>query len=318
MQAYLIRRLIGGVITIFIVSTLAFMLIRLIPGDIIMSKLAETGTLSPERMEQARRELGLDKPILQSYVEWLGGAVRGDFGNSLFFEEKKTTKIIIDSLPVTIELAIMSFLISMLIAIPVGVVSAVRQDTVLDYGARLLAIAGLAVPTWWLAVMVILYLSIGPLQYAPPFGYVPFWEAPLTNLEQFYLPAIIGGVTVAAGSMRLTRSTVLEVLRLDYVRTARAKGLRERVVIGRHVLANSLLPVVTLMGLQFAGLLSGAVILETVFSLPGLGRTTLNAILVRDYTQVQTNVLFIGLLVVGMNLLVDISYGFLDPRVRYR
>lgn len=317
MQGYIFRRLIAGAVMIWGVVTIAFLLIRLIPGDVLLEKLGETGRLNEEQMAAARHRLGLDKPLYEDYLNWLGKAVRGDLGDSIVFEGESVLSRIVDSFPITLELTILATLVSLGIAIPIGVLSAMRQDTFLDYVTRVFAITGLAVPSFWLAVMALIYLFLW-FHYAPPFGYVPFWEDPARNLELFYLPAFIMGYGLAAQLMRMTRSSVLEVLRLDYVRTARAKGLRERLVILRHVLPNSLIPVITLFGNYFAVILSGAVIVEVIFNLPGMGTLTYTAILQRDYTQIQGNVLFLGLTVVVVNLLVDVSYGLLDPRVRYR
>lgn len=317
MQAYLVRRLIAGLVMVWGVVTIAFLLVRLLPGDVLLEKLGETGRLSDAQMEAARHQLGLDKPLYRDYLEWLGGALRGDLGDSIIFESQSVVGRIADSFPVTLELAIIASLVSLSIAIPIGILSAIRQDTIFDYVSRVFAITGLAVPGFWLAIMALIYLVLW-FDYAPPFGYVPFWDNPTRNLELFYLPAFIMGYGLASNVMRMTRSSVLEVLRQDYVRTAWAKGLRERLLVLRHILPNALIPVITLFGNQFAVILSGAVIVEVIFGLPGIGTLTYNAVLQRDYTQIQGNVLFLGLIVVVVNLLVDVSYGFLDPRVRYR
>lgn len=317
MTGYIIRRLIAAFFTLWLVVTLVFLMVQSLPGDVVLTKLGEGGRLSERQMEAARRELGLDKPIYEKYFIWLGGVLRGDLGNSLLYDDQSVAGRIQKALPPTIELAIMASVVTIIIAVPIGVLSAVKQDSAIDQVARLFAVSGLAMPQFWPAILLLIYLAI-LLDYSPPFGHVYFWENPSRNLEMFYIPALLLGHRLAATVMRITRSSVLEVLRLDYVRTARAKGLRERVVIVRHVLANSLIPVVTLFGNQFTFLLGGSLIIEVIFSIPGLGLLSYQAIQTRDYTQIMGNVLFFGVIVLGMNLLVDISYGYLDPRIRYR
>jgi peptide/nickel transport system permease protein len=211
---------------------------------------------------------------------------------------------------------VLASVVALLIAIPVGVLSAVKQDMPIDYVTRVIAILGLAIPSFWLATLALLYLTIW-FGWTPPLRYTPIWEDPWTNLQTFILPSLILGFGLGASLTRMTRSTVLEVLRNDYIRTARAKGLQQRMVLSRHVLKNSLIPVITIFGLQFTGLLSGSVIMESLFSLPGVGGVILQAVQQRDYTQVQGCALFLGAIAVGMNLLVDISYAWIDPLIRY-
>jgi peptide/nickel transport system permease protein len=313
---YIIRRLAGAVLVLFLMSIVVFRLVHWLPGDALLVKLGEAGRIPPDKLEAARREMGIDRPLVVQYTTWLSGVVRGDLGRSLIWDQPVWERIR-DGLPITIELAVLASAVALAIAIPVGVLSAVAQDTPLDYVTRVLAITGLAVPGFWLATLALLYLTIW-FGWTPPLRYTPLWEDPWSNLQTFFLPAIILGFGLGAGLTRMTRSTVLEVLRNDYVRTARAKGLRERMVLGRHVLKNALIPVITIFGLQFGGLLGGSVIMESLFSLPGVGGVTLQAVQQRDYTQIQANALFIGAIAVFMNLLVDISYAWLDPRIRYR
>jgi peptide/nickel transport system permease protein len=312
---YLIRRLIGSVVVLFLMSIVVFRLVHWLPGDALLVKLGEAGRIPPEKMAEARAELGIDRPLVVQYTDWLGGVVRGDLGNSLIWEESVWERIQ-EGLPITIELALLSSVIALLIAVPVGVLSALKQDTVIDYVARVLAILGLAVPGFWLATLVVLYSTLW-FEWTPPLQYTPFWEDPWTNLQTFIVPAIVLGFGLGAALTRMTRSTVLEVLRNDYIRTARAKGLRDRIVIGRHVLKNAMIPVVTIFGLQFTGLLGGSVIMESLFSLPGVGGVTLQAVQQRDYTQIQGNALFLGAIAVLLNVVVDLSYAWLDPRIRY-
>jgi peptide/nickel transport system permease protein len=317
MVAYLVRRLIAATIVLFGVSVLVFVLIHSLPGDTLIAKLGETGRLTPEQLDTARREMGLDRPLPVQYFTWLGGVLRGDLGDSLIWDGQSVGERILRALPVSIQLAIFASIVALVIAIPLGILSAVKQDTIIDQVIRLATITGLAVPSFWLGTLVILYLGLW-FQYLPPLQYTPIWEDPWANLQQFYIPGILLGYNLSATLTRMTRSTVLEVLRHDYVRTARAKGLMQRTVLARHVLKNAVIPVVTIFGNQFAFLLGGTVIMEVLFALPGLGRQTLDAILMRDYPQIQGNALVFGAFVVLTNIVVDLSYAYLDPRIRYR
>lgn len=316
MANYIIRRLLGAVVVLLLMSVVVFRLVHWLPGDALLVKLGESGRIPADKLEQARKEMGIDRPLAVQYLDWLGGVVRGDLGKSLIWNQSVTQRIR-SGLPITLELAVLASIVAILIAVPVGVLSAVKQDTPIDYIARVLAITGLAVPGFWLATLALLYLTIW-FNWTPPLRYTPFFDDPRTNLQSFALPALILGYGLGASLTRMTRSAVLEVLRHDYIRTARAKGLREHAVIGRHVLKNSLIPVITLFGLQFTGLLGGSVIMESLFSLPGVGGITLQAVQQRDYTQIQGNVLLIGATAVLMNILIDVSYAWLDPRIRYR
>lgn len=316
MTNYIVRRLLGALVVLLLTSIVVFRLVHWLPGDALLVKLGESGRLPPDKLAQARQEMGLDEPLVLQYTRWLAGVLRGDLGRSLIWDQSVATRIR-DGLPITLELAVGASVVAIAIAIPVGVLSAVKQDTVIDYVARLITITGLAVPSFWLATLALLYLTIW-FGWTPPLRYTPLWEDPWTNVQTFVLPALILGYGLGASLTRMTRSTVLEVLRNDYIRTARAKGLQERLVIGRHVLKNGLIPVVTIFGLQFTGLLGGSVIMESLFSLPGVGGTTLQAVAQRDYTQIQGNVLFIGAIAVLMNILIDVSYAWLDPRIRFR
>lgn len=316
MTNYLIRRLIGALLVLFLMSIVVFRLVHWLPGDALLVKLGETGRIQPDKLEEARQELGLDRPLIVQYTTWLGDVLRGDLGDSLIWDQSVAHRLG-SGLPITLELALLASAIAILIAIPVGVLSALKQDTLVDYVSRVIAIGGLAIPGFWLATIALLYFQIW-FGWTPPLRYTPFTENPSLNLQTFILPSAILGYSLGAGLTRITRSTVLEVLRNDFVRTARAKGLQERLVIGRHVLKNALIPVVTVFGLQFTGLLGGAVIMESLFSLPGVGGLTLQAVSQRDYTQIQGNALFLGAVVVFMNLLIDVSYAWLDPRIHYQ
>lgn len=317
MAAYLLRRLSGAIVVLFGVSVIVFILIHSLPGDTLIAKLGETGRLKPEQIAQARAELGIDRPLPEQYLTWLGGLLRGDLGNSLIWDGQTVAGRIAQALPVSLQLAIMASMVALTIAIPLGVISAVKQDSFVDQAIRVATITGLAVPSFWLGTIVIIYLGIW-FGYLPPLSYTPIWKDPWRNLQQFYIPALLLGYNLSATLTRMTRSTVLEVLRNDYVRTARAKGLVQRTVLVRHVLKNALIPVVTIFGNQFAFLVGGTVIMEVLFALPGLGRQTLDAVIQRDYTQIQGNVLLFGTIVVLTNIVVDLSYAYLDPRIRYR
>ncbi len=315
MQTYILRRLAFSVPVLLLTSILVFSLLHMVPGDVIVAKLADQGTVKPEDIELMRRQYGLDKPLPQQYLIWLGRLARGDLGISIYTEEAIQTSLR-RSFPVTMELAIWSMLIAVAIGVPIGITSAVFRNTPGDYGGRLVAILGLSAPDFWIATMVITVLAI-QFQWVPPVGYRPITEDPVSNLQQFALPALIVGYRLSATIMRMTRSTLLEVLREDYVRTAHAKGLRERSVVFRHALKNAFLPVITVMGGQIAFLLGGAVIIETIFALPGMGRLAIQGLTFRDYPLVQTLVMVFASIVILANLAVDISYAWLDPRIRF-
>ena len=317
MRAYIIRRLLLIIPTLFILSILVFLSVRFIPGDVIDAMVSDlmydVANIDREALE---RRLGLDVPVWVQYGRWIGDIFRhGTLGESLLggwtVEEK-----ILGRLPVTIELGVMAIVIGLLIALPVGIYSAIRQDTAADYVGRSIAIIGLATPNFWLALMVLIFPAIW-WSWAPPLEWVPFTEDPLGNLGVFIIPSLILGTAAAASTMRMTRTMMLEVLRQDYIRTAWAKGLNERVVVMRHAIKNALIPVVTLIGLQLPILVGGSVIMENLFNLPGLGRLFLIALEDRDYPMVSGVNLFFATMVVGVNLMIDLIYPYLDPRVRY-
>ena len=314
MRAYIIRRLITGIFILFILSLIVFLLLRIAPGD--PAVLRCTLSCTPDRIEAIRAEFGLSDPYHIQYLNWLGEIVTGDLGESKI-SGQPVVEALKQRLPVTLELLIITFLVTIAIGIPFGVISALYRNHLADYGVRVTAVLGLAVPNFWLATLVL----IVPLElwgYAPPLGRtVDFFDDPLENLLQFGPPAIVLALASAAGIMRLTRSSLLEVLHTDYVRTARSKGLRESLVVSRHALKNSMIPVVTVIGLQVATLLGGTVIIEQIFALPGVGRYYFEALFSRDYVVVQSLTLYVGVAVILMNLLVDIMYAWLDPRIRY-
>jgi len=290
--------------------------VRILPGDAVIMQLDQAAAPTPEILSRARQELGLERPFLVQYRSWITSAVQGDLGRSLI-TRRPVTQELLKRINLTSHLAVMSIIVAMLIALPIGVLSAVRQDTVSDYVARFLAVLGLSLPDFWLATVIITFLAIW-VQWIPPIGFAPLWEDPGRCLGQLLIPAFIIGARLAAVSMRMTRSSLLEVLRQDYIRTARAKGARERAVIVRHALKNAFIPVITVIGQQFSVLLGGTVIVEFIFLQPGVGSLMLDAVLLRDYTLIQGAVLFFAVVIVVTNLLVDLSYAWLDPRIRYR
>lgn len=331
MQAYIMRRLLLVIPTIFIVSIIIFFLVRLIPGNIIDADIATLKQFNVpiEDVEALRtalmKEYGLDVSIPHQYGRWIGvlpqadgrvsGIFQGDLGTSLITLKPVVEEIAV-RLPVTLELGFMAVIIAQLIALPIGIFSALRQDTWGDYIARSFALFFIAVPSFWLATLVIVFPSIW-WGSSPPIMLIAFTEDPIGNLGMFILPAVILGMVMSGTTMRMTRTMMLEVLRQDYIRTAWAKGLRERVVILRHALKNALIPIITLIGPQLLLLFGGAVITETIFCLPGIGRLVYLATVQRDYPVVSGVLLITGLVLVLNNLMVDISYGYLDPRVRY-
>ena len=318
MRAYIIRRLLLLLPTLFILTILVFLSVRFIPGDVIDVMVGEMQFMVIDiDREGVLHMLGLDVPVHVQYGRWLGGIfLHGTLGESLFGGYYSIEERILLRLPVTIELGVLAIIIGLVIALPIGIYSAIRQDTAADYAGRSIAIIGMATPNFWLAIMVMIYPSIW-WGWAPPMEVVPFTEDPLGNLGVFIIPSVILGTAAAATTMRMTRTMMLEVLRQDYIRTAWSKGLNERVVIMRHAIKNALIPVVTLIGLQLPILVGGAVIMENIFNLPGLGRLLVDALNRRDYPVVSGINLVFATMVIGVNLMIDLIYPYLDPRVRY-
>ena len=333
MRAYIIRRLLLIIPTLFILSILVFLSVRFIPGDTIDAMVMSIGLdvgLGELNREALEHMLGLDVPVHVQYGRWIGvlptpdwvtgeshfkGFLQGTLGESLI-GERSVEERIVERLPVTIELGFLAIVIGLVIALPVGIYSAIRQDTAADYVGRTAAVIGMATPNFWLALMVMIYPAIW-WNWSPPMEYIPFVEDPLGNLGMLIIPSLILGTAGAAGTMRLTRTMMLEVLRQDYIRTAWAKGLKERVVIMRHAVKNASIPVVTVIGMELPMLVGGAVIIENVFNLPGLGRLFVSALTDRNYPVVSGVNLVIGIAVMGANLVTDLIYPYLDPRVRY-
>ena len=334
MRAYIIRRLLLVIPTLFLLTVLVFLSVRFIPGDVIdrmVIEIISVGGHVDLDLETLEHMLGLDVPVHVQYGRWIGvlptpdsvtgeshfkGLLQGNLGHSLVGGGYSIGQTILDRLPITLELGSLAILIGLLIALPVGIYSAIRQDTAADYLGRSLAIIGLATPNFWLGIMVMIFPAIW-WGWAPPMELIPFTEDPLGNLGVFIIPSLILGTASAAATMRMTRTMMLEVLRQDYIRTAWSKGLKERVVVVRHAIKNALIPVVTLVGLQLPILVGGAVIMENIFNLPGLGRLMVDALSHRDYPVVSGVNLVFATGVLGINLMIDVLYAFLDPRVQY-
>jgi peptide/nickel transport system permease protein len=315
MHKYVIRRLLLSVPVLLLSSLIVFGLMRVMPGDALTALMGESGNVSPKDLQKLRMDLGLDRPYHEQYAIWVWQMVSFNPGFSIFTSEPIPVALK-KSIPVTLELATLAIILGLSIAIPVGVLSATRQDTMSDYAGRVVAVSGLSMPEFWIGTLVITFAAIW-FHWIPPIGYVSLWDSPWKNLQQFLVPAAILGFRLSAATMRMTRSTVLEVLREDYVRTAWAKGLAGKIVVYKHALKNALIPVVTIVGGQLGTLLAGTVVVETIFALPGMGRLTVEAILYRDYPIVQTNVMLVAATLVTLNLVVDLTYAWLDPRIRY-
>ena len=317
MHRYLIRRLLALIPTLIFASIIVFTTVRLIPGDVIDMMLSQNDIgASKLNRDQLIAALGLDRSMPEQYVRWVGAVLQGDLGKSLWHSTPVLQEVL-NRLPVTFELGLLALLVALGLALPIGVYSAMRQDTHTDQIARSFSILLLAVPSFWVGTMVMVFPSIW-WGWSPEVNYVKFSEDPLQNLKQMMVPAIVLGMSLSAVTMRLTRTMMLEVLRQDYIRTAWAKGLRERLVVLRHALRNALIPVVTLVGLQAPLVIGGAVIIEQIFVLPGMGLLMLDAVSQRDYPVVTGVFLVVGVAVMLINLLVDLSYGVLDPRVRHQ
>ena len=311
------------VITVLIASLLVFILMRSIPGTMVDALAAQYMGELEANMDvnlndikvQLEAELGLDRPFFVQYVEWLGKAIRGDLGNSLW---RKTPVVeeIVKRFPVTVELGMLAFIMAQLIAFPIGIYSAVRQDTLVDYVGRGFAILLVAVPAFWIGTMIVVFGSIW-WGYAPSIRFIKLFNDPVGHFKMLIIPAAVLGMALAGGQMRMLRTMLLEVLRQDYIRTAWSKGLQENVIILRHTLRNALIPVITSFGPQLLIIVSGSVVIEQIFNIPGMGRLTLQAIQTRDYPVVSGILLVFSVALVLMNLLVDLAYAFLDPRIRY-
>ncbi|MBI3522522.1 MAG: ABC transporter permease [Chloroflexi bacterium] len=316
MQRYVVGRLLLMIPTLLGVAILTFVVMRLVPGDIVELRYAGSGgSVPPEVIQNERHQLGLDRPIPAQFADWMSDVVRLDFGKSLWTDHPVMDEVRI-RLGLSLELAVLATLLAVALAVPLGVLAATHQDTWIDYAIRIFSIGGLAMPSFWIGILMILVL-LTLFHWAPPLLFTAFWDDPVANLAQLIWPAIAVGYRYAAVAMRMTRSSVLEVLGEDYIRTARAKGVLERRVVVRHALRNSLLPVVTVISLEFAFLIGGLVVTEQVFNLNGLGKLLVDAVAHRDYTLIQALVLLMAAVFVFINFTVDMLYVVFDPRVRY-
>jgi peptide/nickel transport system permease protein len=314
-KQYVLRRVTLAVPTLFLVTVIVFAMMRLMPGD-VATRMVEGHAYAPT-LDALRKELGLDRPVHVQYGEWIGNIVlRGDFGRS-YWTRQPIWDEFARRFPVTLELAILTILVSVVIGITVGIVSAVRQDSAADYAGRLFSILALSVPYFGLAVLVVVLPSI-LFKWTPVWTYVPLTQNPLDNLKIMIVPALIFGVTRAGPIIRIMRSALLDVLRQDYIRTAWSKGLSERTIVLRHAVKNAMIPVITLVGLQMPLYIGGSVIMEAIFRLPGVGLFFFEALTRLDYPVVQSVNLIVAALVVGLNLAIDLAYAFLDPRIRYQ
>ncbi len=317
MGGYIVKRFLLMIPTLLGVAALVFFLMRIVPGDIVELRFAgESAFAQKETLDQERARLGLDQPMWKQFIGWMWGLVRLDFGTSMWTGAPILEEIRL-RFALSLQLAIMATLIAVLLAIPLGVLAALRQDTWVDYAVRVFSIAGLATPSFWLGILFILGLLI-VFQWLPPMVYTPFWVNPWQNLAQLIWPALAVGYRYSALATRMTRSAMLEVLREDYIRTARAKGLGEKLVLSRHALKNAMLPVLTVIALEFAFLMGGLVVTEQVFNLNGLGLLFVESVAHRDYTLTQALVLLVASVFIFVNFLVDLMYGWLDPRIRFR
>ena len=316
MQRYILKRLLLMIPTLFGVAVLVFVMLRVAPGDIVELKYAGTGTFAPkEAIERERAQLGLDKPLWHQFISWMWGIARLDFGNSMWTGRPVIHEIAI-RLELSLQLALMATIVAVFLSVPLGTLAALKQDTWIDYFVRVFSIAGLAVPSFWLGILIILGFLIF-FKWLPPLTFTSFWVDPKANLTQLIWPALAVGYRYSAVATRMTRSAMLEVLREDYVRTARAKGLFHKLIVRRHALRNALLPVVTIIGIEFAFLMGGLVVTEQVFNLNGLGKLFVESVANHDYNMTQALVMLVVGIFALTNLVVDIVYAWLDPRIRY-
>ncbi len=322
MYQYIIKRVLLTIPTLLGAAALVFLLMRLIPGDICLVRLGSGGaSFDPKALAACHAEIGVDRPVIVQFLEFIWGVIRFDFGTSMWSGKPVSTEILA-RLPISIEIAVLATTVAVAIAIPLGTISALKQNTWIDVAVRIFAIGGIATPSFWLGIVsVLLVLDISAAvtgtPWMPPIDYVPIWKDPIRNLSMAVLPAITVGYRYAAVSMRMTRSAMLEVMREDYVRTARAKGLINKLIVNRHALKNALLPVVTLIGIEFAFLIGGLVVTEQVFNLNGVGRLFVQAVQNQDYTLTQALVMLTVAVFVFTNLAVDLLYGWLDPRIHF-
>ena len=317
MAKYLLKRFLLMVPTLFGVALVAFLLIRVIPGDVVELRYSgDRGAVSQELLDKERARIGLDKPVWQQFAAWIWGVVRLDFGESMWTGAPIWQEIRL-RFALSLQVAVMATVVAVLLAVPLGVLAALKQDTWVDYAVRIFSIAGLAMPSFWLGIVFILALLI-VFRWLPPMVYTPFWVNPWQNMAQLIWPALAVGYRYSAVATRMTRSAMLEVLREDYIRTARAKGLVQKLVLSRHALKNAMLPVVTVVAIEFAFLIGGLVVTEQVFNLNGIGLLFVQAVAHRDYTLLQALVMLVAGFFIVVNFAMDVMYAWLDPRIRYR
>ncbi|MDE2786750.1 MAG: ABC transporter permease [Chloroflexota bacterium] len=317
MRQYALKRIALIVPTVLLVTIIVFTVMRLLPGDPALVILSEgDASFTQEELEDLRRQLGTDRPIVVQYVDWIGGLVQGDLGTSIWRSGQPVTKLVGDRIFRTLELAVLAILIAVIFAVPLGVISAIKPDSVIDYFSRVIALVGISIPTFFAGLLVVLVLSRG-FGWLPPLGYEDLWDNPWKNLQQMFLPALALGFYDMAFIARVTRSSMMEIIREDYMRTARAKGLGERIVLVRHGLKNAVLPILTISGWQFGRLFGGTVIIESIFKVPGIGTLLIETVFQRDFPTIQAIIIVIAVSIVIINLLVDLLYGLLDPRIRY-
>lgn len=318
MHAYILKRFLLFIPTLIIVTILVFVLIRLIPGDpalLLLAGESGEGTFTQAKLDELRAQLGTNRPVYVQYGDWVWDMLHLDFGVSAFYDTPISADLG-DKFLITLELTILAVLMATVMAVPLGVISAIKQDTLTDYISRIITFAGIALPNFWLGILIVYFLVL-VFGWLPPLGYVNLWEDVSKNLQQLIFPAIALAVYNMAFIARVTRSSMLEVFREDYIRTARAKGLTERVVVYRHALKNGLLPVVTVSGYEFGRLIAGTVVIESIFLVPGVGRLLIDAIFHRDYTVVQAVIVVITVVVLAVNVVLDLLYAWLNPRIRY-
>ena len=317
MTKYLVKRFLLMLPTLLGVALVTFLLIRVIPGDVVELRYSgDRGAVSQDLLDKERARIGLDKPIWKQFVTWMWGVMRLDFGTSMWtgapiWEEIKLR------FALSLQVAIMATIVAVILAIPLGVIAALKQDTWIDYAVRIFSIAGLAMPSFWLGIVLILLMLV-IFKWLPPMVYTPFWVSPWQNMAQLIWPALAVGYRYSAVATRMTRSAMLEVLREDYIRTARAKGLMQKLILSRHALKNAMLPVMTVVAIEFAFLIGGLVVTEQVFNLNGIGLLFVQAVAHRDYTLLQALVMLVAGMFIFVNFLMDVAYAWIDPRIRYR
>lgn len=316
MRQYAAKRIGLFIPTVLLVTVIVFVVMRLIPGDPALAILsADDAAYTEQELQELRVELGTDRPIVVQYFDWMSGLLRGDFGTSFWWNGPVMDRLG-ERIPVTIELAILGIALAVICAVPLGVLSAIKPDSPIDYASRIFTLVGISIPTFFSGILLTLIL-IRAFGWLPPLGYEDIWEDPWANIKQMMLPALALGFYDMAFIARVTRSSMMEILREDYMRTARSKGLRERIVLSRHGLKNAVLPILTISGWQFGRLFGGTVIIERIFLIPGIGQLLIDAVFQRDFPTIQAIIVIVAVSIVVINLLVDLLYGWLDPRIRY-